>query len=164
MNAAETAAAAHNATTALDSVAAILVFLILLVSVLTLFGMGILMAVGAIMSNRPLVTSWPNDQEHTFAPFERRGSMSNSRAWTISLVGSLVIAIFTVGVYFGVAPDKKDVTKDMNMSNLTKKHGPATAAPKPDSAAKPDSAPSAEAPKPDKPDTAAPASDEAPKQ
>jgi len=157
MNAAETAAA-HNATT-LDSIAAILVVLILIVSVLTLFGMGILMAVGAVMSNRPLVTSWSSDQEHTFSPFERRGAISNSRAWTISLVGSLAVTIFAVGVYFGVAPDKKDVTKDMNMSNLTKKRGPTTAAPKPDPAAKPDSAPSTEAPKPD-----TPAPEEAPKQ
>jgi hypothetical protein len=157
MNAAE-AAAAHNVTT-LDSIAGVLVFLILTVSVLTLFGMAILMAVGAVMSYRPLVTSWPSDQEHTFAPFERRGAMSNSRAWAISLGGSLVLTIFTVGVYFGVAPDKKDVAKDMNMSNLTKKRGPATAAPKPDPAAKPESAPSTEAPKPD-----TPAPEEAPKQ
>ena len=159
MNVTETVVA-HNVT-ALDSVAAVLVFLILTVSVLTLFGMGILMAVGAVMSNRPLVTSWPTDQEHAFAPFERRGSMSNSQAWTISLVGSLAVAIFVVGVYFGVTPEKKDVAKDMNMSNLTKKRGPAAATPKPDPAPKADSAAPAEAPKPD---TAAPAADEAPKQ
>ena len=141
-----------TATTSIDFVAAIIVLLILTISALTLLGMGILMAVGAVFSNRPLVTSWPNEQEPAFAPYERRGSMSNSQAWTVSLIGATVVAIFVIGVYFGVAPERRDITKDMNMSNLTKRHTPA-AAPKSDAAAP------AEAPKPDTP---APA--EAPKQ
>ena len=133
-----------TAPTTLDFVASILVFIVLTVSTLTLFGMGILMAVGAVFSNRPLVTSWTSDKEASFAAYERRGSMSNSRAWLISLVGAVVLTIFVTGVYFGVAPERKDVTKDMNMSNLTKKHAAAPAA-------KPDSAAPAEAPKPDPP-------------
>jgi hypothetical protein len=138
----------NTAPTDLDFVAAVIVFLIISVSVLTLLGMGILMAVGAVFSNRPLVTSWPVDQEHAFATYERRGSMSNSQAWVFSLVGAVALMIFATGVYFGVTPDRKDITKDMNMSNLTKKRGAAAPAPKPDSA------PPAEAPKPD---TTAPA-------
>ncbi len=134
----------NTAPTDLDFVAAILVFIILTVSILTLFGMGILMAVGAVFSHRSLVTSWAPDKEASFAPYERRGSMSNSQAWLFSLVGAVALAIFVVGVYFGVAPERKDVTKDMNMSNLTKKHAAAPAA-------KPDSAAPAEAPKPDPP-------------
>jgi hypothetical protein len=137
-----------TATTTLDFVAALLVFVVLTVSVLTLFGMGILMAAGAVFSNRSFVTSWTPDKEASFAPYERRGAMSNSQAWLISLIGSVVITIFVVGVYFGVTPDKKDVAKDMNMSNLTKKHA-AAPAPKPDPAA-PAAAP-AEAPKADPP-------------
>jgi len=136
-----------TAPTDLDFVAAILVFIILTVSILTLFGMGILMAAGAVFSNRPLVTSWTPDKEASFATYERRGAMSNSQAWLFSLVGAVVVAIFVTGVYFGITPERKDVTKDMNMSNLTKKHA-AARAPKPDSAAP------AEAPKAD---TAAPA-------
>jgi len=139
----------NTAPTDLDFVAAILVSLILTVSILTLFGMGILMAVGAVFSNRQLVTSWTPDKEASFAPYERRGSASNSQAWLFSLVGAAVIAIFVTGVYFGVAPERKDVTKDMNMSNLTKKHAAAPAA-------KPDSAAPAEAPKPDPPAPSAP--------
>jgi len=134
-----------NATpTELDYVAAILVLIILVASALTLFGMGILMAVGAIFSKRPLVTSWPSDQEHSFATFEHRGTMSSSQAWVLSIVGAVALTIFATGVYFGVAPDKRDISKDMNMSNLTKKHAAAPAA-------KPDSAAPAEAPKPDPP-------------
>jgi hypothetical protein len=139
-----------SAPTNLDFLAAIFVVIILTISVLTLFGMGILMAVGAVFSSRPLVTSWPDDQQHAFTPFERRGSMANSQAWAISLIGAVVITFLATGIYFGVAPDKKNIAKDMNMSNLTKKH-PAAVAPKADPAPKPDAtAPApAEAPKPD---------------
>ena len=136
-----------NATpTDLDYVAAILVLIILVASALTLFGMGILMAVGAIFSKRPLVTSWPSDQEHSFATFEHRGTMSSSQAWVLSIVGAVALTIFATGVYFGVAPDKRDMSKDMNMSNLTKKRpAPKVVEPAP-----------AEAPKPDAPAPAAP--------
>ena len=136
-----------NATpTDLDYVAAILVLIILVASALTLFGMGILMAVGAIFSKRPLVTSWPSDQEHSFATFEHRGTMSSSQAWVLSIVGAVALTIFATGVYFGVAPDKRDISKDMNMSNLTKKRpAPKVVEPAP-----------AEAPKPDAPAPAAP--------
>jgi hypothetical protein len=132
-----------TAPTDLDFVASILVLIILVVSALTLFGMGILMAVGAIFSKRPLVTSWPADQEHSFAAFEHRGSMSSSQAWVLSILGAVALAVFATGVYFGVAPDKKDISKDMNMSNLTKK--------RPAAPAKTETAPPAEAPKPDTP-------------
>jgi hypothetical protein len=146
----------NSAPTDLDFIAAIFVLIILVVSGLTLFGMGILMAVGAVSSSRPLVTSWPADQEHSFAPFERRGSASNSMAWAVSLIGAVVVFFAATGIYFGVTPDKTNFAKDMNMSNLTKKR-PSVAPAKPD-AAKPDSTAPAEAPRPG---TAAP---EAPKQ
>jgi hypothetical protein len=142
-----------SAPTDLDFIAAILVLIILVVSGLTLFGMGILMAVGAVSSSRSLVTSWPADQEHSFSPFERRGSTSNSLAWAVSLVGAVVVFFTATGIYFGVTPEKSNIAKDMNMSNLTKRR-PA-AAPKPD-APKPDATAPAEAPKP--------AAPEAPKQ
>jgi hypothetical protein len=133
----------NTAPTDLDFVAAILVLIILVVSALTLFGMGILMAVGAMFSKRPLVTSWPADQEHSFQAFEHRGSMSSSQAWVLSLLGGVGLTIFACAVYFGVTPDRKDIAKDMNMSNLTKK--------RPAAPAKSETAPPAEAPKPDAP-------------
>ncbi|HEX2686808.1 MAG TPA: hypothetical protein VHN14_09320 [Kofleriaceae bacterium] len=136
----------NTAPTGLDSLAAVLIVIIVLISLLTLLGMASLMAIGAMSSKRPLVTSWPNDQEQAFVPFEHRGAVSNTRAWAYSLIGATVLTVFAAGVYFGVTPDKKDIAKDMNMSNLTKKRSPA--APKPDPA-KSDSAAPAEAPKPD---------------
>ena len=87
----------NSAPTDLDFVAAILVLIILVVSGLVLFGMGILMAVGAVFSSRPLVTSWPAEQEHSFSPFERRGSTSNSLAWVFSLVGAVLLFFFATG-------------------------------------------------------------------
>jgi hypothetical protein len=159
--------------TALDSFAAILILIILVISGFTLLGTGLLMAIGAVFSSRPLVTSWPVEQEHTFAAFERRSASAGATAWVLSIAGAVLLTFLATGIYFGVAPEKSNIAKDMNMSNLTKKRvvAPAsksdTAAPA--EAAKPDTAAPAEAAKPDtaapaeapKPDTAAPA--EAPK-
>ena len=137
----------HNAPlTGLDSLAGVIVLIIAAVSVLTLLGMGVMMAVGAMFSKRPLVTSWPEIQQAQFEPFERRSSSTGSQAWVLSLLGAVGLTIFATGVYFGVAPDKRDMSKDMNMSNLTKKRpAPKVVEPAP-----------AEAPKPDTPAPAAP--------
>jgi hypothetical protein len=134
----------HVAPTGLDTIAAFLCFLVLGIGLLILFGMAILMAIGAIASSRPLVTSWPSEQEHTFEPFERRGKASNSQAWLFSLAGAAVVTVLAAGIYFGVTPEHRDVTKDMNMSNLTKKR-PAAPAPAPAAAPAAPAAP-AEAP------------------
>jgi hypothetical protein len=133
--------------TGLDYVAAILGLIILVASALTLFGMGILMAAGAIFSKRPLVTSWPSDQEHSFQSFEQRGTSASSQAWVLSIIGAIALTVFATGVYFGVAPDQRDITKDMNMSNLTKKRPAPKAVEAPPPAPKVETAP-AEAPAP----------------
>jgi len=139
----------NAAPTALDSFAAILVLVVLVISGFTLLGTGLLMAIGAVFSNRPLVTSWPSEQEHTFSAFERRSASASATAWALSIVGALALTVLATGIYFGVSPVKRDIGKDMNMSNLTKRHVPAAAA-------KSDSAAPAEAPAA-KPDGAAPA-------
>jgi len=143
----ETAAA--HATTGVDSLATIVIIIVVAISLLVLLGMGAMMALGAVFSNRPLVTSWPVEQEHAFAVFESRGSQSNSRAWALGLIGGGIVLFAAVGVYFGVPPEKKDLTNGMNMSNLSKK--PKAASPKPNPAAespKPDPAAPAESPTP----------------
>ena len=140
--------------TTIDFAASIFILIIVVISGFTLLGTGVLMAIGAMFSKRPLVTSWPNEQEHTFTPFESRSASAGALAWVVSLLGGVLITVVAVGIYFGVPPEKRDVTKDMNMSNLTKRHAPPPA-PKPDAPAP------AEAPKPD---ALAPAPAEAPKQ
>jgi hypothetical protein len=114
-----------------------------------------------VFSSRPLVTSWPADQEHTFGTFERRSASASASAWVLSIAGAVLLTFLATGIYFGVAPEKSNIGKDMNMSNLTKRR---VAPP----AAKSETAAPAEAPKPAAPaeappsDTPAPA--EAPKQ
>lgn len=148
----------NAAPTALDSLASIIILIILVISGFTLLGTGILMAIGAVFSKRPLVTSWPADQEHTFSPFESRAAGASAMAWVFSIAGAVLITFLAVGIYFGVTPERHDIGKDMNMSNLTKRRTTAPAA-KPDSAAPTEAKPEA---KPEtKTDTAAPA--EAPK-
>jgi hypothetical protein len=145
--------------TSLDFLAAIIILIILVISGFTLLGTGILMAIGAVFSKRPLVTSWPAEQEHSFSPFERRSVGANAMAWVFSIAGAALLTVVAVGIYVGVAPEKRDISKDMDMSNLTKRRAVAKPdAPKPE-ASKPEAAPPAEA---TKPDTAPPA--EAPKQ
>jgi hypothetical protein len=141
--------------TALDSFAAILILIILVISGFTLLGTGLLMAIGAVFSNRPLVTSWPPEQEHTFGAFERRSSSANASAWVLSIAGAVLLTFVAAGIYFGVAPETHDIGKDMNMSNLTKKHVPTPAA-------KSETAAPAEAAKPGAPAEAPPSGTPAP--
>ena len=93
-------------------------------------------------------SSWPRDQEQSFVVYEQRAAESQNKAWMIGGICGAVAFVFMVGVYFGVEPDHKDISKDMNMSNLTKKDSdkkdaPAPAAPAP---AAPAPAPAAAAP------------------
>lgn len=136
--------------TSLDFLAAIIILIVLVIAGFTLLGTGILMAIGAVFSKRPLVTSWPADQEHSFTAFEQRSAGANAMAWVFSLAGAALLTVVAVGIYVGVAPDKRDVSKDMNMSNLTKRRAPAA---KPDTPAeaKPESAAPAEAPRAEPP-------------
>jgi hypothetical protein len=146
-----------TALTGIDTLAGVLVAIILVVSALTLLGMGIMMAGGAMFSNRPLVTSMPDLQQAQFQSFEQRNTASGRRAWAISIASALGLFAVIVGIFFGVEPERKNMTKDMNMSNLTTKNAPAAkaATPTPDPAAAPAAAPAA-------PAAAAPAA-EAPK-
>jgi hypothetical protein len=118
--------------TGLDTIASIVALIVAVLSGLTLFGMGILMAVGAVFSRRPLVTSWTAEQEHSFTPFEQRSSTANSQAWVLGLLGAALVGVFAIGIYVSVTPDMKDISKTMNMSNLTKK--PAVAPPRTEAA------------------------------
>lgn len=132
---------------------ATLVFVLALVGLLTIGGLAVVMAVGAIMPKRSPVTSWPQNEEMSFASYEQRSQASHSRAWMVSIVSGVIMFVAAVGVYKGVAPDIKDLSKDMNMSNLTKKSSAEKAA-----------APKAEAPKAEESKAEAPKAEaEAPK-
>ncbi len=66
-------------------------------------------------------SSWNREQEQTFVVYEQRSSESQKTAWIIALISAGFVLVATVGIYAGVEPDRKDMTKGMNMSNLTKK-------------------------------------------
>ncbi|HEY1558247.1 MAG TPA: hypothetical protein VGF94_25645 [Kofleriaceae bacterium] len=140
----------HTEPTGLESLAGVIVFIIALVSVLGLGGLAAMMAIGAIVNRRQLITSWPANEEHAFQPYEQAGSSANSTAWAVSLAVGAVAAVFAIGVYFGVQPEIRDMTKDMNMSNLSKKtHIEAPApTPSPAPAAPAPAAPAPAAPSP----------------
>ncbi len=73
-------------------------------------------------------SSWPREQEAAFMVYEQRYVESQRKAWTIAIISAALVLVTLVGIYAGVEPDNKDMTKGMNMSNLTKK----SAAPAPD--------------------------------
>src|SRR5262245_28192755 len=146
--------------TTLDFLASVIILIILVISAFALLGTGVLMAIGAVFSKRPLVTSWPSEQEHRFGSFERSSAGASSLAWVFSLLGAALVLCVAIGVYFGVTPDHRDVTKDMNMSNLTKKRSQPPP-PKPDTPAAAE-APKAGATTPEAPKAEAPPPAESP--
>jgi hypothetical protein len=90
-------------------------------------------------------SSWPREQEQTFVVYEQHASESQKTAITAGIIVALGVLVLMLGIYAGVEPDHRDVTKDMNMSNLTKKQKPGA-----DTAPAPTPAPSTTAPAPDK--------------
>lgn len=74
-------------------------------------------------------SSWPRDQEQSFIVYEQQQSESRKKALTIGAIAGAVCFVLLVGIYAGVKPDHKDITKDMNMGNLTKRSKKAEVAP-----------------------------------
>jgi hypothetical protein len=68
-------------------------------------------------------TSLPSNQEMGFVVYEQRMAEAQSKSLTAAIVAGIAVLVLALGVYLGVAPDETDITKDMNMSNLT--HAPA---------------------------------------
>jgi hypothetical protein len=85
-------------------------------------------------------SSWPREQEQTFVVYEQHAKESQSKATMMAAIAAIGVFVLLVGIYAGVEPERKDYTKDMNMSNLTKKHKAAPVEEQP--------APKAEAPAP----------------
>lgn len=66
-------------------------------------------------------SSWPREQEQSFVVYEQHSAESSKKAFTAALIAGLGLLVLMVGIYAGVEPEHRDMTKDMNMSNLTKK-------------------------------------------
>jgi hypothetical protein len=93
-------------------------------------------------------SSWPRDQEQAFVVYEQRSKESSSKAFTMGIVSAVIVFVAALGIYAGVEPDKKDLGKDFQMSNLTKNRKAETPAPAKTEA--PATAPAPEAPASDK--------------
>lgn len=105
-------------------------------------------------------SSWPRDQEQSFVVYEQHNTESTKKAFTLGTIAGVIFLVLMIGIYAGVEPDRKDISKDMNMSNLTKKSKKVEApapAPTPAPAAAPAEPPKDEAPATDPAPAAAPA-------
>ena len=74
------------------------------------------------MSDFTNFSSMTPQDEQTFVVYEQTTSERLAKAKTASIIAAVAVFVIAIGLYFGVAPDTKDdVSKDMDMSNLTKK-------------------------------------------
>lgn len=87
-------------------------------------------------------SSWGREQEQSFVVFEQRQTESRKKALTVGAAVAGVWFLVMVGIFMGVEPEHKDLSKGMNMDNLTKKSKKTADAPAPTP-----EAPKAEAPK-----------------
>ena len=104
-----------------DRLGGMLATVIGLVALLSIGGLLVTSAMAAFSSSKTPVSSWPQHEEHLFSVYDQRIAAAQSRAWAFGIAGGVMFFVFAIGVYKGVTPDMKDLSKDMNMDNLTKK-------------------------------------------
>jgi hypothetical protein len=66
-------------------------------------------------------SSWPPHQEATFQVYEQVRDERQRRAWVIGGIAAGTFFVVLMAIYLAITPHKVDLTKDMNMSNITKK-------------------------------------------
>ncbi|HEY0253029.1 MAG TPA: hypothetical protein VGC41_15945 [Kofleriaceae bacterium] len=93
-------------------------------------------------------SSWPREQEQSFVVYEQHAADSQKKAFTAGIIAAVGVLVLGLGIYAGFEPTKKDLGKDMNMSNLTKKQKTEAPAPTPAPAAAPAPATDKAAPAP----------------
>ena len=74
-------------------------------------------------------SSLPPQEEATFVVYEQQMAAAEKSGWTIGAIVSGIALVLMLGIYFGVEPDQHDISKTMNMSNLTKTRTEPAAAP-----------------------------------
>lgn len=135
-----------------DRLGGMLATVIGVIALLSIGGILVTSSMAAFAPRKTPVSSWPTDQERLFAVYDERITAAQSRAWAIGIASGVLFFIFAIGVYKGVTPDMKDLSKDMNMDNLTKKSkGDEAPAPAPKAAAPKAETPKTEAPKAETP-------------
>jgi hypothetical protein len=66
-------------------------------------------------------SSWPPHQEQSFIVYEEMREQSQRKAWTMGAIAAAAFFFVLILIYVAVEPQRIDMTKDMNMSNITKK-------------------------------------------
>src|SRR5688572_17890399 len=98
-------------------------------------------------------SSMPPNAEQTFIVYEQRMEEASKKGFTLGAIAGVIVLVIAAGIYLGVEPEHIDYSKDMNMSNLTKKEDTSAPAPAPAPAQ------TAPAPAPAPAPTTAPAAD-----
>lgn len=75
-------------------------------------------------------SSWPPHQEQSFVVYEQHRAQSQQKAWVIGGAVAAAFFVLLVGISLAVPPKTVDLSKDMNMSNLTKKSASSSSATK----------------------------------
>jgi hypothetical protein len=132
-----------------DRIGGMLATIIGSVALLSIGGILVTSTMAAFATRKEPVSSWPAAQEQMFAVYEQRTAAAQSRAWAVGVASGVAFFLFAIGVYQGVEPDKHDISKDMNMDNLTKKSPKSSEAPKTETpkTEAPKAEPKSEAPK-----------------
>ena len=65
-------------------------------------------------------SSLPPNQEVGFIPFEERMAAAQQKSFVAAIFAAIATFVLAIGIYLGVTPDETDVSKDMNMSNLSR--------------------------------------------
>lgn len=68
-------------------------------------------------------SSYPPQLEQSFVVYEQRTVKTQRDAWTLGWIVGGLFFLIVVGISFGVEPNHKDMSKSMDMSNLSTKKG-----------------------------------------
>jgi hypothetical protein len=66
-------------------------------------------------------SSLPPNEEASFIVYEQQMASASKSGFTFGAIAGAIVLLLGLGIYLGVEPKQQDLSKDMNMSNLTKK-------------------------------------------
>ena len=73
------------------------------------------------MSDFSNFSSLHPNEEATFIVYEQRMESASKSGLTLGAIAGAIVLLLAFAIYLGVEPENIDYSKDMNMSNLSKK-------------------------------------------
>ena len=107
--------------TTLDWVGAMSAVIICITAIAILLGMAGWMVFKALTQPQSLQTSWNPPQEAQFESYATVETAIHKRSWTYAFAGAAAFTVISVGLYFGVAPEKDKIGDTMDLSTFDKK-------------------------------------------